>query len=195
MPTDIDPRSGFRLPLPNREDLDEAGKKAYDRGTTPGATIAGLQGPAGIQLFSSKTAPHHVALNRYLRFEAGFTPRVREVAILTTAREMDSQFEWVAHEPEALKEGVPQEVIDAIKYRRGTAGLDETDATVIDLGRQIWRDHKVTPETFAKAKAIFGPNKLVELVMLMGNYAGTAALLCTVDMQLHAGKKPMLPIP
>ena len=27
-------------------------------------------------------------------------------------------------------------------------------------------------ETFAKLKAIFGPNKLVELVMLMGNYAG-----------------------
>ena len=107
MPSDIDPRSGFRLSLPNREDLDEAGKKAYDRGTTPGATIMGLQGPAGIQLFSPKTAPHHVAINRYLRFEAGFTPRIREIAILTTAREMDSQFEWVAHEPEALKEGVP----------------------------------------------------------------------------------------
>jgi 4-carboxymuconolactone decarboxylase len=53
----------------------------------------------------------------------------------------------------------------------------------------------VTPETFAKAKALFGPAKLVELVMLMGNYAGTAALLTAFDMQLHAGKKPLLPIP
>ena len=43
------------------------------------------------------------ALNRYLRFEAGFTPRMREIAILATAREMDSQFEWCAHEPEALE--------------------------------------------------------------------------------------------
>jgi len=195
MPSDIDPRSGFRLPLPNREDLDEAGKTAYDRGTRPGATIAGLQGPAGLQLFSPKTAAHHSAINRYLRYEAGFTPHVREVAILTTAREMDSQFEWVAHEPEAIKEGVPQNVIDVIKHRRSTAGLDETDAIVIELGRQIWRDHKVTSETFAKAKSIFGPNKLVELVMLMGNYAATAALLTAVDMQLHAGKKPLLPIP
>jgi 4-carboxymuconolactone decarboxylase len=195
MPSDIDPRSGFRLPLPNREDLDEAGKTAYDRGTRPGATIAGLQGPAGLQLFSPKTAAHHSAINRYLRFEAGFTPHVREVAILITAREMDSQFEWVAHEPEAIKEGVPQNVIDVIKHRRSTAGLDETDAVVIELGRQIWRDHKVTSEIFAKAKAIFGPNKLIELVMLMGNYAATAALLTAVDMQLHAGKKPLLPIP
>ena len=140
MPSDIDPRSGMRLPLPNRDDLDEAGKKAYDRGMTPGATIAGLQGPAGIQLYSPKTAAHASALNRYLRFEAGFTAHVREVAILITAREMDSQFEWVAHEPEALKEGVPQQVIDVIKYRRSTEGLDETDAA----------DHRARPPALAR---------------------------------------------
>jgi 4-carboxymuconolactone decarboxylase len=195
MPSDIDPQSGFRLPLPKREDLDEAGKRTYDRGTTPGATIAGLQGPAGIQLYSSRTAPHLIAINRYLRFEAGFSPRVREIAILTTAREMDSQFEWVAHEPEAVKEGVEQIVIDVIKHRGSTAGLDAADATVIELGRQIWRDHKVTSELFARAKALLGPNKLVDLVLLMGNYAGTAALLTAVDMQLHPGKEPLLPIP
>jgi 4-carboxymuconolactone decarboxylase len=195
MPSDIDPQSGFRLPLLKREDLDEAGQRTYDRATTPGATIVGLQGPAGIQLYSSRTAPHLAAINRYLRFESGFTPRVREIAILTTAREMDSQFEWVAHEPEALKEEVEQNVIDIIKYRRSTAGLDPMDATVIELGRQIWRDHRVTSELFARAKAIFGPNKLIDLVLLMGNYAGTAALLTAVDMQLHQGKRPLLPIP
>jgi 4-carboxymuconolactone decarboxylase len=195
MPSDIDPKSGMRLPLPKREELDEAGQKAYDRSAAPGASIAGLQGPGGIQLFSPKTAANVSALNRYLRFEAGFTPHVREVAILATAREMDSQFEWVAHEPEALKEGVPQSTIDVIKYRRSTEGVDPTDALIIELGRQLWRDHKVKSETFAQLKTIFGPNKLVELVMLMGNYAATAALLTAVDMQLHAGKKPLLPIP
>ena len=195
MPSDIDPQSGFRLPLPKREDLDEAGRRAYDRGATPGANIAGLQGPAGVQLYSLRTAPHLSAINRYLRFESGLGPGVREIAILATAREMDSQFEWVAHEPEALKEGVEQSVIDVIKYRRGTTGLDATDATVIELGRQIWRDHKVTSELFARAKALFGPHKLVDLVLLMGNYAGTAALLTALDMQLHPGKQPLLPIP
>ena len=194
MPSDIDPQSGMRLPLPRREDLDDAGKRTYDRANTPGASIVGLHGPAGARLYSKISEPLG-AINRYLRFEAGISPRIREIAILTTAREMDSQFEWVAHEPEALKEGVEPAVIDAIKYRKSTAGLDETDATVIELGRQIFRDHKVKPETFAKAKALFGPTKLVELVMLMGNYAGTAALLTAFDMQLHAGKKPLLPIP
>ena len=141
VPADIDPKSGFRLPLPNRDDLDEAGKKAYDRGTTPGATIAGLQGPSGVQLYSPRTAAAGNIVNRYLRFEAGFTPHVREVAILATAREMDSQFEWVAHEGEALKEGVPPAVIDIIKHRRALDGIDATDAIVIELVRQLWRDH------------------------------------------------------
>ncbi len=195
MPSDIDPQSGFRLPLPKREDFDEAGKRCYDRVSAPGASIVGLQGPSGIHLYSPKAAEHARALNRYLRYEAGFSPRVREIAILTTAREMDSQFEWCAHEPEALKEGIEPSVIDVIKHRKSTAGLGETDAAVIELGRQLFHDHRVTSETFARVKALFGPHKLVELVMLMGNYAGTAALLAAVDMQLHPGRKPLLPIP
>src|SRR5436190_22971194 len=89
MASDIDPHSGFRLPLPKREDLDEAGKKTYDRAMTPGASIAGLHGPAGIRLYSTKTSEALTAVNRYLRYEAGFTGRVREIAILVTAREMD----------------------------------------------------------------------------------------------------------
>ena len=195
MPSDIDPQSGFRLPLPKRADLDEAGKKTYDDASRPGASLVGLQGPAGIRLYSTKTAPWLTSLNRHLRFEAGIAPRIREIAILVTAREMDSQFEWVAHEPEALKEGVPQSVIEVIKHRRSTQSLDQADAVVIALGRQIWRDHKVDSATFADAKALFGPHKLVDIVLLMGNYAGTAALLTAFDMQLHPGKKALLPIP
>jgi 4-carboxymuconolactone decarboxylase len=194
MPSDIDPQSGFRLPLPNRDDLDEIGQAAYDRGTRPGATMMGLQGPAGIQLYT-KAAPHLVALNQYLRFKSGISPRIREIAILTAAREMDSQFEWAAHEPEALSVGVPAHVVESIKHRRSIAGLDESDATVIELGRQIYQTHKVTSDLFAKAKALFGASMLIDVVLLMGNYASTAAMLATVDMQLHKGSKPLLPMP
>ncbi len=194
-PSDIDPKSGMRLPIPERETLDEAGRQAYDRASAPGASIAGLQGPGGISLYTPKLGVMLSGVNRYLRYEAGFSGHVREIAILITAREMDSQFEWVAHEGVALKEGVPQAVIDVIKHRRPTAGLDEPDAYIIELGRALWRDHKVKPETFAKGKALFGAQKLVELVMLMGNYAGTAALLALVDMQLHEGHEPLLPVP
>jgi 4-carboxymuconolactone decarboxylase len=195
MPPDIDPQSGFRLPLPKREDLDEVARLTYDRAATPGVSLAGLWGPAGVRLYSPKTTQQLEDVNRYLRFRAGLTPRVREVAILTTAREMDSQFEWVAHEPEALKEGVPMASIDSIKHRRSVEGLDATDALVITFGRQLWRDHKVTSDVFAKAKEMFGPHKLVDLILLMGTYSATAAMLTAVDMQLPPGKTPLMPVP
>ncbi len=193
-PADIDPQSGFRLALPRREDLDEAGQRRFDRAAS-GQNIAGLQGPTGIMLYSPKTSDDQNAMSRYLRNEAGLTPRMREIALLITSRSMNNQFEWTAHEPEALKAGVPQVTIDAIKFHRATAGLDPTDAVIIELGRAVWKDHKVSPELFARAKTIFGPNKLVDLVLLMGTHASTAALLTTFDMQLHKGVTPMLPIP
>ena len=182
------------MPLPRREDLDDAGKRAYDRANTPGKTIVGLRGPAGIHLYSTKTVEAHTTINQYLRFAAGLEPKLREVAILTVAREMDSRFEWAAHEPEALKVGVAPEIIDVIKRRKSTQGFDETDAAIIEFGRQIFRDHKVTSAAFARMRALFEPAKLVDLVLLMGNYAGTAALLAAFDMQVPDGK-PVLPTP
>ena len=194
MPSDIDPQSGFRLPLLKREDLDAAGKRAYDRASTPGKTIVGLRGPAGIHLYSSKTVAAYNTINHYLRHQAGFDPKVREVAILTVAREMDSRFEWAAHEPEALKVGVPRDVVDVIKHRQSTQGLSETDAAIIEFGRQVLGDHKVTPAAFARIKALFEPHQLVDLVLLMGNYAGNAVLLAAFDMQVADGR-PLLPVP
>ena len=194
MPSDIDPQSGFRLPLPKREDLDEVGKRAYDRANTPGKTIVGLRGPGGIHLYSTKTVEAHNTINEYLRHHAGFDPKTREVAILTVAREMDSGFEWAAHEPEALKVGVAPAIIDVIKRRLSTQNLGESDAAIIEFGRQMFRDHRVTSEAFARVKALFEPKQLVDLVLLMGNYAGTAALLAAFDMQVPEGK-PQLPVP
>ena len=96
---------------------------------------------------------------------------------------------------DCAEEGVEPEIIDIIRNRRSTAGLDEIEATVITLGRQTYGDHKVTSETFAKAKELLGPHQLISLVMLMGDYVAMAGLLTAVDMQLRAGQKPTLPIP
>src|SRR5215831_14681803 len=144
-------------------------------------------------LHSPELSRYTRPLNRYLRHEAGLGGRVRELAILTPARELDSQFEWAAHEPEAIAEGITREIIDIIKHRRDTSGLDEADAIVIELGREIFGARKVTSATFARAFRQFGRRALVDLVALVGNYAGTAALLTAFDMQLDP--EQVLPLP
>ena len=194
LPKDVYPDSMFRLPLPKREDLDDRGKKSYDEIVSPNSpTIAGLQGPAGILLNDPKLAELERALNQYLRYGSGLNGRVRELAILVTAREAHSQFEWAAHEPQALKEGLDQKTIEIVKYGRSSKGLPEMDAVVIALGRQMFGQKKVDSDTYASALRLFGPRGLVDLVSLMGNYCGTAALLSTFDMQLRPEQKPLLP--
>jgi 4-carboxymuconolactone decarboxylase len=192
LPEDIDPESGNRLPLPSRDSLDEARRKHFDEVSRPGRTLAGLRGPAGIQLYSPG-GPYLSALNHYLRFESGIPAALREIAILTSARETDSQFEWTHHEPTALKEGVPKEIVELIKHRRPVDGVDEETAIVIRLGRAILADHKVAPDLFAAARKHFGDQRLVDIVLLMMNYAFTAGVLCAFDMQLRPEQEALLP--
>ena len=197
IPKDVDPNSGFRLPLVKREDLDEYGKKVFDKMLGPGGnTLVGQRGPTGIRLHSPKLAELEYEVSQYLRYKSGLSGPVRELAILITAREMDSPFEWAAHEPQGLKEGLPQSTVDVVKYRKGVEGLPETEAVIIQLGRQIFGKKKVDSDTFALALKIFGPEHLVNLVNLMGYYSSTAAVLAAFDMQLDAQQKQyVLPMP
>ncbi len=193
---DIDPRSGNRLPPPRREDLDERTRPIFDRlANASGGSLAGLKGPGGIRLHSPRVAAPLHEVNQYLRTEAGIDTALRELAILVTARENECQFEWAAHEPAALAAGLAAEVIEVVRTRSDSGGLDETNSIVIRLGREIFGARRVVPETFAAALRLFGRRRLVDLVSLMGQYAATAAVLIAFDQQLRPGQEPPLPQP
>lgn len=193
-PDDIDPQSRCRLPLPRREELSAEAQAIYDRLADPdGGSLRGLRGPGGIQLHSPGLAQRSRPLNDYLRHGSDLGGYVRELAILTTARELDSQFEWAAHEDEARRQGISDKTIDIVRQRHPLTGLADADAIIVALGREIFGDRKVCRETFARALKLFGNGKLVDLVALMGNYAATAALLTAFDMQLDPDREPRLP--
>ncbi len=194
LPPDIHPDSGSRLPLVRREDLDARGREEFDALTKRGgASLAGLRGPGGLNLHDPRAAVFLNGLSRYLRFESGIDARLREVAILITAREHDQAFEWAMHEATALKEGVPAATIEAIRHCTATDGLDERDAVVVEFGRQLFARHEVEATLYAKAKALLGERVLVSLVMLMGNYAFVSAMLTAFAAQLPAGQASALP--
>jgi len=195
-PADIHPDSRNRLPLVKRENLDELGRKLYDKTEADmksGRSLAGFQGPYGIALYSPRVAESDQLKNDYLRFESPIGRRMYELAILVTARELDHQFEWSAHEPAALKAGVEASIIDVVKHRRSVAGLAPKDAAIIELGRQIVRGRAAQSATVAEALKLFGPRDLVDIVSVMGQYASIAILLNAFDQQLAPGQQPLLP--
>jgi 4-carboxymuconolactone decarboxylase len=189
-PKDVYANTGNRLPAIKRDDLDDAGKKHFDaRGP------ADSFGPGAIRLYSLPVAEHMEGVNDFLRHKSGLDPRLVELVILVTAREEDSEYVWTAHEPQGLKAGLPQETIDAVKYRKSTDGLAEKDAVIISLGREVLAKHHASSDVAAHALNLFGKQGLVNIVSLMGDYASTAILLNAFDQHVRPTDKPLLPIP
>jgi len=195
LPPDVYEDSRNRLPLPKREDYDERGKEIFDRVTGDDRALAGLRGPGGIRLHSPRLSELNTPVSAYLRFENGVGPRLTQLAFLVAARGIDSQFEWTVHEPAALKEGVSQELIDIVKYRKPLTGVGDKEAAIIQIGREAFGPRKVSSETFKKALDLFGKETLINLVSFLGYQAQTGVLLVVLDQQLPPGQKPLLPIP
>jgi 4-carboxymuconolactone decarboxylase len=193
-PVEIDPDSRCRVPLPRREDLDPEGQKIFDYFTSGSkGVLRGLHGPAGLRLHEPKQAEVYVPFGNYLRFDAGLSEPVREVCVLAMARECNSAFEWAAHEPEASQVGVPETVIQSIKFREPTATMEAPFATVVQLIREAFTERSVSAATYDAAVSLLGVPLLVDLITLAGNYASIAALLKVFDMQLDDGETHLLP--
>lgn len=196
LPPDVHPESRSRLAPLKRDSLDQQGRDFYDALAGDSRRLTGVGGPSGIRMYSPQAGDLARRLNNYLRFESALGARTVELAILVTAREFDSQFEWSAHEPVALKAGVSKDLVELIK-RRGPvsnlAGVSEQDAAIIELGREVFGTHKVSSATYARALKALGAKNLVDLTVLIGEYSATAVLLATFDQQLAAGERPPLP--
>lgn len=191
LPADIDPESLSRLPALTREELDEAGKAAWDLvvGDGPRPTT----GPAAVSMHSPKVAEAFHLLNQYLRNEGVLEPRYYEVAILQAAREFDQAYEWSAHEAAARRLGVPDAVIDTIKYDRAIGSLPAKDDVIIRFARALLREHKVSSELYADVVDHFGQRGMVELATIMGDYIMVGFVLTAADQHLPPGREDTLP--
>lgn len=187
LPKDVFPDSRNRLPLIKREDLDERGRKAYDDAVSASDSGSSVpQGVAAIRLHGS---------GANVRWTSSLGRQLTELVILTTARERDQPYEWSLHEMEALAVGLDPAVIDVIRYHKPLTGVGEKEAAIIQVDRKIVGEHKLSSETYAHALKLFGESNLVDIVLLMAQYAGTATKLTAFNQQMPPSMKQFLPLP
>jgi 4-carboxymuconolactone decarboxylase len=191
LPADIDPESLSRLPALAREELDEEGKAAWD--LVVGDGLRPLTGPAAVSMHSPKVAEAFHLLNQYLRFNGVLEARDYEVAILQAAWEFEQAYEWSAHEGAARRLGVPDVVIDAVKYDRDLAGLPDRDRLILRFARALLRDHAVGSELYAEVVGEFGRRGMVDLATIMGDYIMVGFVLTAADQHLPANLPNTLP--
>jgi 4-carboxymuconolactone decarboxylase len=185
LPRDIDPVTFSRLPPVTAGDLDEEGKRLLAARTnyTPGP------GPGHVSIYS----PREIDLGIPSGEKSPVGPRYFQLAVLITAREIDQQYEWTAHELMGRRQGLEQAVIDVVKYDRAATSLSDKDATLITFGRALFRDHRVSSELWEKMVSHFGRQRTVQLMMIMGEYFKAGFMMNAVDQHLPPGRESLLP--
>jgi hypothetical protein len=185
LPPDINPVTLSRLPPVTAEDLDEEGRRLLEKSpqAKPGP------GPGHLTVYS----PRDRSLGIPTGVNSPVGARYFQLAVLIIAREIDQQYEWTAHEPAGLKQGLEQSVIDVVKYNRDVKGLSDKDATLITFGRTLYREHKVSSELWQKMIGHFGRQHTVQLMMIMGDYFRVGFMMNAVDQHLPADRKALLP--
>ena len=185
LPPDIDPVTLSRLPPVTPGDLDEEGQRILAARTnyTPGP------GPGHVSIYS----PRELDLGIPSGAKSPVGPRYFQLAVLITAREIDQQYEWTAHELAGRRQGLEQGVIDVVKYNRDVAGLSDKDATLITFGRALFREHRVSSELWEKTVKHFGRQRTVQIMMIMGEYFRAGFMMNAVDQHLPPSREALLP--
>ncbi len=201
IPDDIHMDSLARLPEVQRQDLDAVGRNAFDTWVSPGTGYEnGLRGPIGMWMHSPVLAEAIFDVRHRVRYGNAKDQRLTELAIITHAREFNSQYEYSAHEPLAQAAGLEQEIIDVVRFRKdldslpAIDGFGETEQTIVRFVRELVSEDKVSSETFARALEIFGEEGVMDLTGLVGYYFFVATTLKTFDVQRAVGSDLLLPV-
>jgi 4-carboxymuconolactone decarboxylase len=113
-----------RIAPATRDSVPEEQRAAFDafvqqRGSVPS------QGPLSIMIHVPELLQRGEHLRAYLRGDAsGLPPKIRELAMILTARELDCQFIWNAHAALARRAGVRDDIVDHLREKERTDRLD-----------------------------------------------------------------------
>src|SRR3981081_1151479 len=140
------------------------------------ASSVGIAGPYNPMMRSPVLGQRLFDLFHYLRWETSVPAKLNEFAILIIVRKWRSQSEWHAHAPLAAKAGLSPEIIAELKANKRPSNMAADEAVVYDFVTELTTTQKVSDETFARAKKVFGDQQIVDLTAVAGNYVMDALL-------------------
>lgn len=127
----------------------------------------------------------------FIAFNARLMPRGRldrretEAVILRTARLCGSRYEWTQHRAIGRHVGLTAEQIEAIGADPESELLSEPTRVMLRAVGELLDRHALSPETYEALAARLPPARILELVMLVGNYAMLAGALNSFGVPLE----------
>ena len=150
------------------------------------ASRGNVRGPFSVLMHSPEVAGRTAHLGTFVRFESSLPPLIRELTVMTAARESECAYEWGAHVAAAGEAGISDATVQAIKHRLPVDNLPVQDQALVRFARELVRDHKVSDATFVAVHGILGDGGIAELTAAIGYY-------CLLACVLNAFEVPPLP--
>ena len=145
-----------------------------------------LQGPFTMFLHCPELAGRLAHLGAFVRFEGSLDMRVRVLAAMTVARELDAVYVWGAQTGGARRLGVPETTITAIRERHAR-GIPPEDAQIVEFTRELMRKHRVDDATFKALRARLGDDGLIQLTGVIGYYSMLAMTVNACELEAGRG--------
>ena len=169
-----------RIPgITRKEDLEATYHHVFD---AIAESRGEVRGPFTMLLHSPELASRVSHLGAHVRFESNLDGKLKELVILTIARELDCQFEWSMHAALARKAGVPDVCVDAIANHGAPEQVSSHEANVCAYVRELLQTHRVSQPTFVAVEKYLGAAGCVELSGLVGYYVMLACVLNALEV-------------
>ena len=129
-------------------------------------------------------------LSNALFTQITLSAKLRELAILRTAKDCRSVYEWTQHVPAAKHVGVTEEQIAAVENWQSARCFNDVERLVLQFTDEVNANVKASRETLEALKQHLSPGEIIELLIIIGHWRQTASILETteVDLEDFAGK-------
>ena len=156
-----------------------------------GGTRSGTaRGPFAVWLRTPAIAAKANEFGNALRLGGTLDKKSFEIAVLAVARHWSADYEWFAHEKNALKAGLPASIITAIRERRLPEFETDDQKLVYEIVSELNTTLRLSDAAYRRALEHFGLETLIELVSVAGFYSAVAMMINAFDVPVPGDAKP-----
>jgi len=169
----------LKVPLPEVTALDARTREVLER------VVAHYGGvlPVGQQVMLNNPAfwRQWIRMGNQILVGGTLEPRLRELLILRTARNLRNSHEVRSHTPAARAAGLDGREIDCV-LGDGAFPEGSSERLLVGLADELHRDGSVSPGTWSALTAANPPDRLMEMMFIVGHYTTTAFVFNSVGL-------------
>ena len=147
-----------------------------------------LNKPLNIQ---SMMAHHPELMKAWMPFrnhvvaDSQLSARQRELLILRTAHNCNSEYEWQHHVERGLMAGLQQVEIERVRDGANAIGWTHDEAALMAAADECHSSTLITTETLALLELHFSPQQQLDIIVTVGMYMTLATIIKTWDVPLE----------